>query len=175
MLDHDESKAKFIRLGIIGNCGCGKSSLLRRIISDDFSLERSKTIYCDWPRVSLFHLNRELIFQIRDTASQEKFGPMPRMFYYNLDIVLVLFDVCNRTSFENIETWIKEARRNNSKDAIMIVIGNKTDKEDREVTYEKAFLKCQDLMCFYLEYSAKNRFNHSSLWKAICEISLRQL
>jgi Ras-related protein Rab-1A len=74
--------------------------------------------------------------KIWDTAGQEKFKSLTRNFYKNSQGVLICYDVTNRLSFQNIETWVNSVKDNSSSNIKMVLVGNKIDL-NREVSTEE--------------------------------------
>lgn len=59
---------------------------------------------------------------------------MAPMFYRNANAALLIFDITSRTSFESMQGWVQELRRNVEEAMVLVVVGNKTDLVDnREV------------------------------------------
>ena len=69
--------------------------------------------------------------QIYDTAGQEKFNSLSLNYYKRADAILLVYDVSERTSFEKIQNfYVKEIKNNCKDDVIILLIGNKADKEE---------------------------------------------
>jgi small GTP-binding protein len=75
--------------------------------------------------------------QIWDTAGQERFRAVTKAYYNGAVGALVVFDITNSKSFENISKWIDEAEQNTKKDTVILIIGNKDDLQGREVSQAK--------------------------------------
>ena len=104
-----------------------------------------------------------------DTAGQERFRSLPKKYYQNADGVLLLFDVTNKDSFNNVEGWIKDVKNNSNKnfggengtesEISLYLIGNKIDLPNREVTKEEAQTQAKSLGMKYFEVSCKYNMN----------------
>ena len=92
--------------------------------------------------------------KIWDTAGQEKFKSLTRNFYKNSHGVIICYDVTNRQSFENIETWVDSIKDNSASNIKMVLVGNKIDLE-REVTTEEGERLAQYYHVPFFETSAK--------------------
>lgn len=99
--------------------------------------------------------------QIWDTAGQEAFRSITRIFYRNSHCVLLTFDITIEETFLHIEDWVKEVRQNSDGDIKLYLIGNRADlDEDREVTSERAIELCELMKIDrYFETSAKTGYN----------------
>ncbi|KAG0009051.1 Ras- protein Rab-4A [Entomortierella chlamydospora] len=76
--------------------------------------------------------------QIWDTAGQERFRSVTRSYYRGAAGALLVYDISNRNSFMSISKWIADARKLAGADIALMLVGNKLDLEDREVTYLEA-------------------------------------
>ena len=122
----------------IGNSGVGKTSLIK--LYENGSVQTNIL-----PSVGLeFTLKLENINQhnyqlkIWDTSGQEKYRSMARSFYKNCKGFLVVFAVDDLNSFMEVERWISEIADNCAKPC-WILVGNKTDLPDREVSSIQAY------------------------------------
>jgi len=94
-----------------------------------------------------------------DTAGNEKFRSIVQAYFRGARGFLLIYDITNRESFENITKWFKEAEYEN-KEARKILIGNKSDLEDlRQVSYEEGRLLGEKLGMRFFEISAKTAEN----------------
>ena len=148
---------KFI---LIGNAGVGKSSFLRKLSSGSFYEHFLSNLIIDKKTLDVSveleednkKIKKDFRISLFDTAGQEKFRSMTLNYYKGSDGILLLYDITDRKSFDNIDMWtdsINETlgQKYNSKYAI-ILIGNKLDlvTEDdgkREVTEEEALDICK--------------------------------
>ena len=65
--------------------------------------------------------------QVWDTAGQERYRSITNAYYRGAEGILIVFDLTQKESFENIENWINEVTVYTGKDVIMICLGNKSD------------------------------------------------
>ena len=94
--------------------------------------------------------------QIWDTAGQESFRSITRLFYQESDAVLICFDITSRSSFDSVREWLVEIENHTKEDIIKYLIGNFADMEqNRQVPREEA-LQLMKAKGFsnYLETSA---------------------
>ena len=120
---------------------------------------------------SLFvKVNHKIIkLQIWDTCGQEIYRSLITNFYRNSSLAVIVYSIDKKTSFKDIDLWLKELRLYSSPDIKIILIGNKSDLEDkREVTYEEGakYLEDDRIMSFY-ETSAKTGDNVKKLFEEI--------
>lgn len=68
---------------------------------------------------------RDLRF--RDTAGQERFRTITTAYYRGSMGIMLVYDVTNEKSFENIKNWIRNIEENASADVEKMILGNKCD------------------------------------------------
>jgi Ras-related protein Rab-2A len=82
--------------------------------------------------------------QIWDTAGQESFRSITRIFYRGAHVVFLTYDITREETFNNLIEWLKEVRQHGNSDILIYLIGNRSDLEDeREVSREKAVTFCR--------------------------------
>lgn len=80
----------------------------------------------------------QLRLQLWDTAGQERFRSLMPSYIRDSSAAVITYDITNRKSFENTTKWIDDVRRERANNAILILVGNKTDLVDkRQVSYEE--------------------------------------
>jgi small GTP-binding protein len=145
---------------IIGDAAVGKSNLLLRYAHGQFKPEYQLTIGVEFGAKNVEIRNKTYRIQIWDTAGQENFRSITRAYYKNSVCALVVYDISSRDSFNNVSTWIEDCKNQSPKTIFMVLVGNKSDLEDkRQVSKEEG----QDLADKYginfFETSAKTGEN----------------
>ena len=154
------SKPIIYKLILVGNTSVGKTSLFKKIISDEFSERNMATIGVD--RTTLYSdieikikkKTEKHNFEIHlyDSAGQEQFRSITKSYFKQSDGILLLYDVTKRESFEQIKMWLDSLEEslgeNNNSQYVVILLGNKIDlidkKGNKEVSEEEAIEKCQE-------------------------------
>ena len=147
---------KFI---LIGNSGVGKTSIFRKLSTGEFHEKNISTIGIEKKSLDVsIEIDKDgkkekKTFNISffDTAGQEKFRAVTLSYYKETDGILLLYDITDRKSFDNVSIWvnsIKEAIEGNESKYAIILIGNKLDlveeeKKERQVTEEEAKEACE--------------------------------
>ena len=123
---------------IIGDSNVGKSNILTRYTQNKFNEQYQATIGVEFGAKNLTINNQIIRIQIWDTAGQENFRSITRAYYKNSVCAMVVYDITNRESFENIQSWIEDIRTQSPKTVLIILIGNKIDLDDRRIiTYDE--------------------------------------
>jgi small GTP-binding protein len=92
-----------------------------------------------------------------DTAGQERFQSVIPIYIKDSSISIVVYDVTDQNSFDNVEKWIEQIKNIRGENADIIVAANKTDlTENRKIKKEDAIKKMESLkMAKHFEISAK--------------------
>ena len=99
---------------------------------------------------------KKVKLQIWDTAGQERFKNITASYYRGGNGVLVVYDITERETFENLNSWLIEIEKNANKNVYKLLIGNKCDLEDkRQVTYQEGKDFADSNGMKFLETSAK--------------------
>jgi small GTP-binding protein len=144
------------QLLVIGDSTVGKTSILQRYVDSKFSQSHLATVGIDYFTKDITINNKIIRVKVWDTAGQERYKSLTNAFFRNAQGIMLVFDVSNMDSFDNLKFWIENIKQNiGESDGIKkIVIGNKSDLQ-REVKREEAeqFAKNNDIE--YFETSAK--------------------
>jgi small GTP-binding protein len=149
------------KLVVIGDSNSGKTNIVTRYARNEFDEISRPTIGVEFYQNDIIiQANttqvEEVRLQIWDTAGQERFRSMAGNYYRKATGVLIVYDITNRTSFDNLKKWIDEVNDNSDNSIEIVIIGNKKDlDDDRQVSFEEAieFAKIHNLKLF--ETSAK--------------------
>ena len=150
---------------IIGDSAVGKSNMLLRYIHDRFSEEFHSTIGVEFGAKNIQINDKIYRIQIWDTAGQETFRSITRAYYKNSVCACVVYDISNRTTFDNIKSWVEDCKRLSPKTVLLILVGNKIDLEEkREVTYDEGSIFAQKNGMIFFECSAKTGKNINEIF-----------
>ena len=148
-----------IELLIIGDQNVGKSNFIFRFTENKFSESHQATIGMDVKVKNITIDNKVYKIQIFDTSGQEVYKSISRNYYLRVQGILLMFDLTNRFSFQNLENWIKEIYNVRDKVPFMI-IGNKCDLEKQiEVNDDVVKKFGEKINASYYKTSAKNGKN----------------
>ena len=151
----------FAKVEVVGDLEVGKTSILRRLIQNEFIEEYTATVGYEF-NPYLVKVNNTIIkFQIWDMCGNENYRPVLLNLYRNALLGVLVYSVCSRESFKNLETWIPQLKKSALPNSKIILIGNKNDDEEkREVSFEEGKLLCEkNKLELFQEISAKNGFS----------------
>jgi len=146
------------KLVIIGDSGVGKSSILTQFTDRIYADDYISTIGIDF-KIRTIDLDGKIVkLQLWDTTGQERFRTITTSYYRGSHGIIIVYDVCNRQSFNRVPNWLGEVRK--YVDVPLLLIGNKIDiKQTIEVTTEEGEKMAKDLGMAFVETSAKSNIN----------------
>lgn len=149
-----------IKLLLIGDSGVGKSCCLLRFSEDSFTPSFITTIGIDFKIRTIELDGKRVKLQIWDTAGQERFRTITTAYYRGAMGILLVYDVTDRKSYDNIRTWFSNVEQHASEGVNKILIGNKCDwEEKRAVSTQEGKDLAEELEIPFLEVSAKSNIN----------------
>lgn len=116
-----------IKLMIVGDMGVGKTSILRSYFKESFMGTNISTIGLEYRVTSTVYHNKKLKIQFWDTSGQERFKQLTKIYYKNSHGVILVYDVSDFRSIENVQRWIEEIKKEFDNDIPIIAFGNKID------------------------------------------------
>ena len=148
-----------LRITLLGNYEVGKTTLRNAFLNNDYSENTLSTVGINKVDTK-FNLDngKEIKLIIWDTAGQERFHSIAISSVKNSQGIILVFDITNRKSFEDLNMWIDDI--NNATDKVSIILfGNKCDLQNRKISKEEAekFAKKNNIP--YIETSAKLKLN----------------
>ncbi|XP_074546039.1 rho-related GTP-binding protein RhoF isoform X1 [Halichoeres trimaculatus] len=171
-------KEEELKIVIVGDGGCGKTSLLMVYAKGDFPEKYAPSVFEKY-NTTISLGGKEIKLNLYDTAGQEDYDRLRPLSYQEADLVLVCFDVTNPTSFENVMIkWYPEVRHF-CRNTPLILIGCKTDlRKDKEcsrklkamnldpITYTQGEETRHQMNAeLYLECSAKYQENIDDIFR----------
>ena len=148
------------KIVLIGDTSVGKTNILSKYLTDEFDAKSKATVGVEFG-VKNFKIENNIVkVQIWDTAGEERYRSITNAYYKGAKGSLLFYDITNKKSFENVEKWISDLKANADEDISMILLGNKTDLEDkRVVTTEEGKNKAEFYNLTFMETSALNGNN----------------
>lgn len=167
MTDDNKKKNHIFKIILVGNSGVGKSNLMNVFMGNNFNSKSRSTIGIEYAVKNYIINNNNYEVQIWDTAGQEKYKSLTRVYYRSASGIILVFDKSNRTSFECLNRWLEDIY-NLTDNPEIILAGNKCDLIDHfqipddEINY---FCKVNNIQ--FIETSAKNNYNVNNLFDTI--------
>lgn len=163
------------KISLIGDSGTGKTSLLLRLSENKFTEDTSSTIGVDFKIISVKYQSKLAKVQIWDTCGSERFLSLTTAFVKSCSVFIMVFDLSNKKSFENLSYWVNLIHENTSPKQICLV-GNKTDllEENRVIDQSDILKFVEKHGMHYMETSAKNNENILSMFQYVSEELFKQ-
>ena len=149
----------------IGDVNVGKTTIINRIQGNDFEERYDATIGIDFCLKIIKHNNNEIKLQMWDTAGQEKYRGLIPSYIRNSSMIILVYDVTSKKSFENIPKWIDFIQ--SIEKTKMVICGNKIDLNNRVITDDMAKElknKYTEMDILHFEVSAKNNSNMNDMF-----------
>lgn len=159
---------KKFKLVFLGEQSVGKTSLITRFMYDSFDNMYQATIGIDFLSKTMYLEDRTVRLQLWDTAGQERFRSLIPSYIRDSSVAVVVYDISNAKSFQNTRKWIEDVRAERGNDVIIVLVGNKTDLNDkRQVTTQQGEDEAKKFNLMFVETSAKVGHNVKNLFKRI--------
>jgi len=148
------------KLLLIGDSGVGKSCLLLRFADNTYTDSYISTIGVDFKIRTLDIDGKTVKLQIWDTAGQERFRTITSSYYRGAHGIIVVYDVTDKVSFNNVKQWLGEIDRYACQSVNKLLVGNKADLVEKKVVdFNEAKEFADSLGISFLETSAKSAQN----------------
>ena len=139
-IDNEES----IKVVLLGESGVGKTSIISKFTKGLFNQDIMSTNGATFStkKKEFKEQNKILSFEIWDTAGQEKYRSLAKMFFKDAAVTLLVYDITNKDSFIEIKDyWMDLVKENGPEQVIMYIVGNKYDLSEKEGVNEEEVRK----------------------------------
>ena len=134
----------------LGDQGTGKSCILNRFVEDKFDDNYQATIGLDFQSKNVKIDNQDVHLLLYDTAGQEKFRSLIPMYTRDANIIILVYDITRKESFNHIPDWINGLTNVNFDNVIFALVGNKIDLDDkREVSKEEGIKLAEEKKMYF--------------------------
>ena len=146
------------RVVLVGNTGCGKTALGRRLVKDEYVPSHDPTIGAAFfqKQITTDRYDKEapqMKMELWDTAGQERFRSLAPMYYRSAHLIVFCYSVANYQSFADLrDTWIKSVQESTKKknSFYFVLLGCKADRTtEREVAQEEAHQLAESIGAVY--------------------------
>mmetsp|Transcript_8067 Transcript_8067/g.17436 ORF Transcript_8067/g.17436 Transcript_8067/m.17436 type:complete len:233 (-) Transcript_8067:344-1042(-) len=160
--------AYIVRLLMVGDSSCGKTSLVLRFDQNVFSTKFVTTIGVDYRDKMVKVEGAPMRLQLWDTAGQERFRSLTSNFFGRADGFVLCYDISNRPSFDHVIGWMRDIKTRAPPDCDIVLCGNKSDLDaDRVVTTEEGKMLADEYGVQFFETSALTGSNVEGMFMAL--------
>ena len=155
---------------LIGAASTGKTSILRRLVFGAFPEDVTTTLGAALSTYEVKKDNTNIHMNIWDTAGQESYRSLARLYYRDAKAAVVVFDVCSVESFKEVEFWIGELDVAETFGHYVVIVGNKIDNiSSRVISQADGEALAQKSGAVYMEASAKEGTGIKEIFDKIAE------
>ncbi|XP_043266080.1 ras-related protein Rab-24-like [Colletes gigas] len=117
-----------LKVVLLGDSAVGKTSLVERFVNDRFTEEihYRSTLGGVFTAKQMQHGGHKIIMGIWDTAGEEKYDAMTRLYYRKANAAIVCHDITKLDTFRRASFWIRELR-NIEEQCKIYICGTKKD------------------------------------------------
>ena len=163
------TEGKGTKLVFVGDPGVGKTCIISRFIKGSFEADVASTMGANYisKTIEVPELGESLDLDIWDTAGQEKYKSLTRIFFKGAKLAVLVYDITRNDTFENMKNvWLKEIKEHADEDIIIGIAGNKSDLYDEEkVPEEEARAFAKSIGAVFSLTSAQNNSGINDLFK----------
>jgi len=144
-----------LKIILVGDVSVGKTNLITRYTTKDFSIESKPTLGVEFSMATLQKNEKTIGIQIWDTSGEEVYKSMTKNYFKGVHGAIIVYDITKHKTFESVNNWLKEIHEAADLNPIIMMIGNKRDlQEDRQVQPEEAIQYAKDNGIAFIETSA---------------------
>ena len=169
-----EKKEVLYKILLLGDSSVGKTCFLMRYTDNTFQEIHMSTIGLDYKLKNVQLDDGKIVkIQIWDTAGQDRFRSITKNYYKGAHGIILIYDITNKKSFENVRNWINQIKEEASEKVSIILVGNKIDDEEHRVvpTVEGEKLS-KELGLMFFECSAKSGINIDSTFNELVKTTV---
>ena len=145
-----------IKLILLGDSGTGKTNIINIVTGGKFNENEESSSIATFTNKTIKVCGIKYTLNLWDTMGQERFRQLTKLFYKNSKIVIFVYDITSKQSFDDLSYWTKDIEEYLGNDIIKGVVANKMDLNFKgKVTMEEGENYAKSIDAKFLEFSAK--------------------
>ncbi|KAJ3440157.1 ras-related protein rab-5c [Anaeramoeba flamelloides] len=175
--DEELPKQNVIKIVMLGQTGCGKTSIVMRFIENTFSETTSTTIGAAFFLKTVMINNEPINIRLWDTSGQERFKSLVPLYYRHAAAAVLVFDPSDTLSFTKLKYWQNELENNCERLPVIAIVANKADlnlNEQQKELILKAQNYAKQSQIQFFQTSAKTGKSIQDLFHYLLEQVLKQ-
>ena len=177
--ENDKDSKLECKVVLLGETMTGKTSLISRLVDNTFNYNEQTTFVAsnyskeiEYPEFN----NITLKLQIWDTAGQEKFRSINKIFYKEAAVAILVYDITNERSFEQLKSyWYQEVKQKGEKNVVFAVAGNKCDLFSEEKVNKKQGREfATEIGAVFFQTSPLSNINVNELFREVGKVYLQK-
>lgn len=163
---------KRVKAVFAGDAAVGKTCIIKRILSNEFSETAEATVGAANCKVEIDTGEQKVIFNIWDTAGQEKYRSLAPMYFSGASVAFLVFDLTNTETLNQIDGFVKSLQSRAPEYVKIFLVGNKADLvNERQVSEEDGERYAREIDAeFYYEVSAKTGMGVNDLFMRVAMV-----
>ena len=151
------SEENTIKVILIGMSGTGKTNIIQALMDNPFQEENQSTLSSSFVAKKLTIEKKTYQIELWDTAGQEKYRSLTKIFIVFSKIVIFVYDITQRKSFEDLDFWVETVKESLGDSPIYALFGNKKDLYlNEQVEESEGEKKANEIGAIFKLTSAKN-------------------
>ncbi len=170
MKSTDENYEFMYKIVLIGDSSVGKTNIMSRFVREDFNIESKPTIGVEFANKNVLYEGKKIKVQVWDTAGQERYRAITGAYYKGALGALLIYDITKRSTFDNLDRWVKELNDHTTPGIVCLLIGNKSDLNYlRVIKKEEAMAYASKKGFGFFETSALESYNINEVFNKVIE------
>ena len=155
-MEEEVDELNNIKLILLGESGVGKTSLINVSVDKGFFNVVNSSLSCSFVQKKFQKGDKIYELDIWDTAGQEQFRALTKLFIKNTKIVIFVYAINNQLSFNELSFWVRTIKESLGNEVILGLIGNKSDLYmEQEINENIAIQYAKDIGAKFATVSAK--------------------
>jgi small GTP-binding protein len=157
------------KVPFIGDANVGKTSLINRYTTNEFSMAPTATVGVSNVQIKATHGSSEFIINLWDTAGQESFRSLVPLYARGADVLVLAFSVASLETFHSLDQWFQQIRNELGINCPIVICGTKTDLRPWQVEIVSVKTWAKEHSCPLIFTSAESGDNVAELFGLIAE------
>ena len=154
-----------IKVILVGMSGTGKTNIIKAMTDKPFEEDNDSTLTSSFISKNITINKKNYQLEIWDTAGQEIYKSLTKIFIMDSKIVIFVYDITNEISFEELDYWIKTVKDILGESPIYAIFGNKKDLYlNEKVDEEEARKKAEEIGAYFKLTSAKTERENINIY-----------
>ena len=112
--DEDDEGAQTCKVVLLGESGVGKTCIIARFINNTFEDNLISTTGASYAGKTMTfdeYGGKSIKFEIWDTAGQEKYRSLTKIFYKDAGAAILVYDITKKESFDELQKyWLNQIK-----------------------------------------------------------------
>ena len=137
-MDKQKGEERFVKIILLGEPGVGKTCIINRYINNEYTEDSPSTYGSSFTTKVVIKDNIKYFVNVWDTSGQEKYRSVTNLFINGSNIVILVYAIDSKPSFEGLDYWYNTIKEKLEGDNyVLAVVGSKIDLMDNEVVSEE--------------------------------------